>query len=328
MKAIILNPAGGEVDKLYQYDKGCKIRTYIKDAEAVIVDYSCTGMSESATVQAVNRHDDCYEAIVPNYVLEYGNAIKIYVGYQSIDNRQIVETADLPVERRTKPVGFLSENPDVILNAQTLDEKKIDRAQGEENAGKVLVVGSDGNVTIGDMAEGAKGEKGDKGDPGPQGEKGETGAIGLQGPKGDPGETGNTGPQGLKGDPGEKGETGAVGPQGPAGETGPQGLQGEKGEKGDKGDPGETGAVGPQGEQGIQGIQGPAGATGPQGLQGETGPAGKDGADGKSAYDLAKSAGYTGTEEDLSAKLSSLLSKDEITTLIDEKLGVVADGSY
>lgn len=280
MKAVILNPAGGEVEKLYQYDKGCKIRMYIKDADAVIVDYSCTGMSEAATVQAANRHDDCFEAVVPNYVLEYGNAIKIYVGYQSTDNRQITETADLPVERRTKPTGFISENPDVVLNAQALDEKKIDRAQGEENAGKVLVVGPDGNVTIGDMAEGAKGEKGDKGDPGPQGEKGETGAVGSQGPAG---EIGPRGPQGEKGDKGDKGETGAVGPQGP------------------------------QGEQGIQGIQGSAG---------ETGPA------GKSAYDLAKESGYTGTEADLSAKLSSLLSKDEIATLIDERLGVVADGSY
>lgn len=304
MKAVILNPAGGEVEKLYQYDKGCKIRMYIKDADAVIVDYSCTGMSEAATVQAANRHDDCFEAVVPNYVLEYGNAIKIYVGYQSTDNRQITETADLPVERRTKPTGFISENPDVVLNAQALDEKKIDRAQGEENAGKVLVVGVDGNVVVGDMAKGAKGdpgpqgEKGDKGDPGPQGEKGETGA---------------TGPQGDKGDPGEKGETGTVGSQGPAGEIGPRGPQGEKGDKGDKGETGAVGPQGPQGEQGIQGIQGSAG---------ETGPA------GKSAYDLAKESGYTGTEADLSAKLSSLLSRDEIATLIDERLGVVADGSY
>lgn len=208
MKAVILNPAGGEVEKLYQYDKGCKIRMYIKDADAVIVDYSCTGMSEAATVQAANRHDDCFEAVVPNYVLEYGNAIKIYVGYQSTDNRQITETADLPVERRTKPTGFISENPDVVLNAQALDEKKIDRAQGDENAGKVLVVGVDGNVVVGDMAKGAKG------DPGPQGEKGD---------KGDPGAVGPQGPVGKTGPAGEKGEPGETGPAGPQGEPGTTG---------------------------------------------------------------------------------------------------------
>ena len=85
MKAIILNPAGGEVDKLYQYDKGCRIRLYIKDAEQVIVDYSCTGMTEAATIQAVSRHSGCFEAEVPNYVLEYGNNIKAHIGYIGTD---------------------------------------------------------------------------------------------------------------------------------------------------------------------------------------------------------------------------------------------------
>ena len=69
MKAIILNPAGGEVDRLFQYDKGCKIRVYIQNAENVIVDYSCTGMSTAATVQAIRDEDDSYIAEIPNYVL-------------------------------------------------------------------------------------------------------------------------------------------------------------------------------------------------------------------------------------------------------------------
>lgn len=58
--------------------------------------------------------------------------------------------------------------------------------------------------------------------------------------------------------------------------TGPQGPQGDKGEKGDKGD---------------TGGQGPAGAAG---------------ANGKSAYQAAVEAGYTGTEEQLSAALAAL----------------------
>lgn len=260
MKAIILNPAGGEVDKLYQYDKGCKIRLYIKDAEQVIVDYSCTGMTEAATVQAVSRHSGCFEAAIPNYVLEYGNNIKAHIGYMGIDNRQMIDSADLTVERRTKPADYITENPDIVLNAAELDEKKLDKNIGAENAGKVLIISDTGELIPGDAAEASKGEKGD---PGPQGPKGE---------KGDPG---TTGPEG---------------PQGPAGERGSQGIQGE---------------------------------TGPTGPQGETGPA------GKSAYDYARGAGYTGTETEFAARMNAkVLTEAEIKTLINTELGVIADGKY
>lgn len=54
-------------------------------------------------------------------------------------------------------------------------------------------------------------------------------------------------------------------------------LKGPKGDKGDKGDPGERG---PQGEQGQVGPQGPAGK------------------DGKSAYEIAVSNGFKGTESE------------------------------
>lgn len=260
MKAIILNPAGGEVDKLYQYDKGCKIRLYIKEAEEVVVDYSCTGMTEAATVQAVSRHSGCFEAEVPNYVLEYGNNIKAHIGYSGTDNRQMIDSAGLTVERRTKPADYITENPDTVLNAAELDEKKLDKNIGAENAGKVLIVSDAGELIPGDAAEASKGEKGD---PGPQG------------PKGDPG------------------VTGPEGPQGPAGERGPQGIQGETG---------------------------PAGERGPAG---ETGPA------GKSAYDYARESGYTGTETEFAARMNTkVLTEDEIKTLINTELGVIADGQY
>lgn len=251
MKAIILNPAGGEVDKLYQYDKGCRIRLYIKDAEQVVVDYSCTGMTEAATVQAVSRHSGCFEAEIPNYVLEYGNSIKAHIGYLGSDNRQMIDSADLTVERRTRPADYITENPTALLNAQELDDKKLNKNIGVENAGKVLIVSEDGELIPGDAAEASKGEKGDKGDKGDRGDKG---------------------------DPGPKGE---------------------------KGDPGETG---------------PSGERGPTG---ETGPA------GKSAYDCAKEAGYTGTEEDFAARMNAkVLTEDEIKTLINTELGVIADGKY
>lgn len=105
-----------------------------------------------------------------------------------------------------------------------------------------------------------------------------------QGAKGAKGDTGEQGPAGETGPQGPKGDTGATGPEGPQGIQGPQGEQGIQGPKGDKGDKGDTGAQGPQGEQGVQGPEGPQG------------PAGVAGADGKSAYQTAVEAGYSGTE--------------------------------
>ena len=112
---------------------------------------------------------------------------------------------------------------------------------------------------------GPQGPKGEKGDAGPQGPAGEQGPVGPEGPKGDAGKDGAQGPQGIQG---PKGDTGA---------TGPQGLKGDTGAQGPKGDKGDTGPQGPKGDTGAQG------------------PAGEAGTDGKSAYELAKADGYTGT---------------------------------
>lgn len=83
-----------------------------------------------------------------------------------------------------------------------------------------------------------------------------------------------------------RGNAGAQGPTGPTGPTGPQGPAGE---------------TGPQGPQGIQGQTGEQGAIGPEGPQGPAGPAG---ADGKSAFQSAADAGYSGTETDFNEALA------------------------
>lgn len=183
-------------------------------------------------------------------------------------------------------------------------------------------------------AQGARGPQGIQGVAGVQGPKGDQGAQGIQGPAGPQGPAGAQGPIGAQGPAGAPGKDGtslyiedvystlaalrkaiptgnekmymveadkecyiwsenendwvSVGKlQGPEGPQGPEGKQGVQGPKGD------TGAQGPQGEQGIQGIQGAQGAIGPQGPQG---PAGVKGTDGKSAYQTAVEAGYSGTE--------------------------------
>lgn len=183
-------------------------------------------------------------------------------------------------------------------------------------------------------AQGARGPQGIQGVAGAQGPKGDQGAQGIQGPAGPQGPAGAQGPTGAQGPAGAPGKDGtslyiedvyltlaalrkaiptgndkmymveadkecyiwseikndwaSVGKlQGPEGPQGPEGKQGVQGPKGD------TGAQGPQGEQGIQGIQGVQGAIGPEGPQG---PAGVKGADGKSAYQTAVDAGYSGTQ--------------------------------
>ena len=154
--------------------------------------------------------------------------------------------------------------------------------------------------------QGIQGLKGDTGDTGPQGPIGATGPQGPQGVKGDTGLTGPAGATGPQGPQGLKGDTGDVGPQGPQGLTGPAGPQGPQGIQG------QTGLTGATGPQGPQGLTGPAGPTGPQGLkgdtgdtgpQGATGPAGATGADGDSAYQVAVTNGFVGTEAQWLASL-------------------------
>ena len=177
--------------------------------------------------------------------------------------------------------------------------------------------------------------KGEKGDTGPTGPRGPQGLQGEQGPQGEQGQRGQIGPQGETGPAGPKGETGrgftvlgyygtkaaldaaqkATASAGDAYGVGTaepydiyifDGITGEfinngklQGAKGDTGETGATGAIGPEGPAGPKGDTGPEGPQGPQGVQGEQGPQGPTGpagADGKSAYQTAVEAGYSGTE--------------------------------
>lgn len=149
--------------------------------------------------------------------------------------------------------------------------------------------------------------------------KGQTGPQGEQGPQGPAGADGAQGPQGVPGN---------EGPQGIQGERGPQGLQGPQGERGEQGPSGQDGksayeiAV----EDGFSGniyewlesLKGESGYSPtvsaeaiPSGtrvtitdavsstvfdvMNGAEGPSGASGAPGKSAYEIAVEAGFTGT---------------------------------
>lgn len=185
---------------------------------------------------------------------------------------------------------------------------------------------------------GAQGPQGIQGPRGVQGIQGEQGAPGATGAKGETGAQGPMGPQGVQGVPGADGrsfviqdvyatlgELKAAFPTGnefayqvsfdkniyiwseleqnwiPLGQLqGPQGPQGVQGVQGPKGDTGAQGERGLQGVQGVQGIQGETGAQGERGVQGPPG------ADGKSAYQSAVSAGYSGTETGFNTSLAAI----------------------
>ncbi len=89
--------------------------------------------------------------------------------------------------------------------------------------------------------------------------------------------------------------------------------------KGEKGDTGSQGIQGERGEQGIQGIQGEQGI---QGAKGDKGDTGASGADGKSAYAYAQDGGYTGTEEEFTAKLANEYS---LNPLYGKKVSFLGD---
>lgn len=185
-----------------------------------------------------------------------------------------------------------------------------------------------------------KGQQGEQGLQGPMGATGPAGPQGEQGPQGLQGLQGVEGPQGQKGEKGEDGKdgksayevavqngfTGTVqewlqslkgsgsggGPGGAIPVPGPKGDKGEPGKDGAQGPVGPVGPQGPTGEAGPQGPQGIPGPTGPQGLtgekgatgeRGEQGPKGDPGVNGKSAYELAKEDGFTGSQTEWLASL-------------------------
>lgn len=136
-----------------------------------------------------------------------------------------------------------------------------------------------------DGQPGLNGKDGIAGRDGRDGKDGKDGAIGPQGPAGvgKAGVDGERGPMGPQGERGVDGERGAIGLQGPRGENGEPGLRGERGEQGERGLDG-VGLLGERGERGERGEPGPQGEVGPRG------------ADGLSAYAVAKSSGFVGSE--------------------------------
>lgn len=166
------------------------------------------------------------------------------------------------------------------------------------------------------------------GPQGPKGDKGDKGEQGIQGEKGDKGDKGEDGAPGKDGKDGlsitaattasteggtivtfenASGSIGSVtvlnGKDGAKGETGDKGADGKSAyqiavEKGYEGGDESAWIASLKGEKGAKGDKGDTGEQGPQGIQGPQGEKGADGASGKSAYDIAKEKGFSGTTEE------------------------------
>ncbi|WP_421877528.1 hypothetical protein [Marinoscillum sp.] len=165
--------------------------------------------------------------------------------------------------------------------------------------------------------------------------KGSDGTDGAHGLQGEAGATGDTGAAGADGQDGASAyeiaiSNGFAGTEsewlasleGADGATGAQGIQGLKGDRGDKGDTGADGSDGSDGASAyeiavsngfagtesewlasLEGADGEQGIQGLKGDKGDAGAAGKDGSDGVSAYEIAISNGFAGTESEWLASL-------------------------
>lgn len=171
------------------------------------------------------------------------------------------------------------------------------------------------------IPKGAKGDKGDRGDTGVQGEQGPQGVQGDKGDQGVQGEQGTTytptvssdgwlswsssdgtttpDPSYLKGPKGEQGEQG---PKGDKGDTGPTGSKGDKGSVGPKGDKGDTGisisnveASKIDSDTYVKITLSSGSVTQFIVKDGNKGEKGSAGPEGKSAYDIWKDAGNSGS---------------------------------
>ena len=291
--------------ELWQWDTG---RTLAVDADCSQVHFSNKVFGRSIDVDVVDG-----AAIIPDILLQTDNDLNVWAFVGTAENGYTKISKTFRVNRRNKPADYVFTPTDQTTLAGLVERiDKIEETQGPDAIKNAVddylaqnpveipvksVNGKTGTVELNAEDVGAIAET--------QLQMAINTALAQA--KASGAFDGATGPQGPKGD------TGATGPKGDTGATGPQGPQGPKGDKGDAFTYSDFTAEqlaalkGPQGDKGDTGAQGPRGEMGPQGPKGDTGatgPAGADGADGKSAYQYAVEGGYTGTEEEFTAKLA------------------------
>jgi hypothetical protein len=147
--------------------------------------------------------------------------------------------------------------------------------------------------------------------PGPQGAQGAQGTQGIQGATGASGADGVTGADGAAGTNGTNGTQGTQGATGTAGADGAAGTNGTDGTQGTQGTTGTAGAAGAAGADGVDGTDGLDGNTGAAGIDGT------NGLDGASAYQLALTNGFTGTEAEWLSSIAGAPGEDTLNPMTE-----------
>ena len=239
--------------------------------------------------------------------------------YPSSGHAQLTLENELPTDPSQIQVIKGMDGKSVSLDDVRLlvDEaiKNVDVVKGDKgDPGKTAYQLAIDNGFIGTEQEWLDSLKGHDGKDGPKGDKGDTGPRGA---KGDPGETGKTGADGATGKDGQSAyqiavNHGYVGNEqewieylkGPKGDTGAPGAKGEPGDPGPRGDSGKNGSSAYQ----IAVSHGYEGSESSwlnslHGLNGKNGAKGDPGEAGEDAYSIAVDNGFNGTIEEWLASL-------------------------
>lgn len=326
---VIAIIAGNEyyvTPKLWQWDYGQILRLQGKLPNTAEIHFSLSpdGKTDAITRIGINT-DGIMDIPIPDSTLEGNRSgsdynVYAYVYLTDSDSGQTVHRVTIPIQARPKPETYTGSGQTTLGQIlETVQNIASAKADGLEYADSVLRLMSGdteiARVTItGGSGSGSDGREVElrKGDTALQwrytGADEWTDLIGL---------SDLTGPAGPAGPTGPEGPIGPVGPAGKDGVDGSPGVPGVDGLPGKDGTDGLTPRIGDNGNwylgdtdtgkpsRGDTGPTGPAGQDGKNGADGVPGKDGNDGAPGKSAYQYAQDAGYTGTESEFSNRLAA-----------------------
>lgn len=157
----VFNPGDRHIsapERLSQWDVGLVLRiTGLTLPETTEVHFANSGDMDALRVIAKTK-DGVTEATIPNEVLQSSGTAYAYVYVTNKESSRTEYKINLYINRREKPQDYAPENqPDVIGQLRQEISGKVDKYQGVENKGRVLVVGEDGNVVPGNAPSGEGG---------------------------------------------------------------------------------------------------------------------------------------------------------------------------
>lgn len=157
----VFNPGDRHIsvpERLSQWDVGLVLQiTGLTLPETTEVHFANSGDMDALRVIAKAK-DGVTEATIPNEILQSSGTAYAYVYVTDAESSRTEYKINLYINRREKPQDYAPENqPDVIGQLRQEISGKVDKYQGTENKGRVLVVGEDGNVVPGNAPSGEGG---------------------------------------------------------------------------------------------------------------------------------------------------------------------------